>query len=251
MNKWQLLLSVSLISASALVAGTPKSEVTTPQYKPEGWSIDVGGGYTWMSFSTPPTYSGSTGGILGRLSYQRPNAFFGQARTIYNLGKLSSSSNKTRFGEWYTEFVGGYCISALENWTITPYVGLGLDYLSDHHTRFSSTPSIKLKYSTYYAVAGFETHYAWPDWMLGLQIDCLPIFNQYLRVKSLSGAAWVLKNRTGAAVHLPVAYRYARNFWLELAPYYRFFPIGASNTLGLPKRHLNQWGAFLTFRFFL
>jgi hypothetical protein len=253
MNNWRWFLSMFLFLTSAIFAGTPKNK-ETPHHntqKPQGWSLDIGGDYTWMSFSTPPTYSGSTGGILGRLSYQKPKAFFGQARTIYNLGRLSSSLNKTHFQEWYLEFVGGYCFSALKNWTITPYAGLGLDFLSDHRTGNSRASPIHLKYAIYYALAGVETHYTWQDWMLGLQVDCMPTFNQYLRVKSESGAAWTLDNRTGVAVHLPVAYRYVWNFWLEFAPYYRYLPIGDSDFLELPKRNLNQWGAFLTFRFFL
>ncbi len=255
MNNSRWFLSMLLLSASALFADAceEKKQPQDNANKPQGWSLDIGGAYTWMSFSTPPTYSGSTGGVLGRLSYQKPNAFFGQARTVYNLGRLSSSVNKANLNEWYSEFVAGYCFSALEDkkWTITPYVGLGLDFLSDHHTGYSSVAPIHLKYRIYYAVAGLETHYVWQDWKLGLQVDCLPTFNQYLRIKGVHGAAWVLKNRTGAAVQLPVAYRYAKNFWLELAPYYRYLPIGASHTLGLPHRNLNQWGAFLTFRFFL
>jgi outer membrane protein W len=217
---------------------------------PQGWSFDIGGDYTWVSFSTPST-SGSTGGVQGRLSYEKPNVIFGQARSVYNLGPLSSSSNKSKFYEWYTEFVGGYCFSPLENWVITPYVGIGLDYLSDHLTRHSSVSSIRLKYSIYYAIAGVETHYTWQNWMVGLKLDCLPTFDQYLKVKSLSGSAWTLKNRTGAAVQLPFAYRYVKNYWLEFAPYYRFLPIGAAHALGLPKRNLNEWGAFVNFRFFL
>jgi hypothetical protein len=249
MNKKLLanvFLSISLFSAAALFGDTCEDAE-----KPEGWSLDIGGAYTWMAFSTPPTYSGSTGGVVGKLSYQQPDAFFGQARSIYNIGRLSSSSNKTNLHEWYSEFVGGYCFSAFENWTVTPYAGLGLDFLSDHHKGHSFISPIGLNYTIYYAIAGVETHYTWQDWMLGLQVDCLPTFNQYLKIKSLSGAAWVLKNRTGVAVHLPIAYRYARNFWVELAPYYRFLPIGASHVLDLPKRNLNQWGASLSFRFFL
>jgi hypothetical protein len=253
MNNWKWFLSVFLSLASAVFANASNDE-TTPQHnteKPQGWSFDIGGTYTWMSFSTPPTYSGSTGGFLGKLSYQLPNAFFGQARSYYNIGRLSSSVNKTRFHEWYTEFVGGYCFLALKNWTITPYVGMGLDFLTDHHTGYSTISPIKLKYSIYYALAGLETHYTWQNWMVGLQVDCLPTFNQYLKIKSLSESAWVLKNRTGVEVQLPIAYRYVRNFWLELVPYYRFLPIGASDALGLGKRNLNQWGAFLIFRFYL
>jgi len=132
-----------------------------------------------------------------------------------------------------------------------PNAGLGFDFLFDDHTGYASISPINLSYTIYYAIAGFETHYAWEDWMLGLQLDCFPTFNQYLRVGTLSGAAWVLKNRTGVEVQLPFAYRYFKNYWVEFAPYYRFLPVGASNTLGLPARDLNQGGFFVTFRFFL
>ena len=252
MNKW--FLSVFLFSASIVFAANASKNKETVQpnpHKPQGWSFDVGGTYTWMSLSNSPTYSGSTGGFLGKITYQTPNAFFGQARTYYNLGRLSHSSKKASIHEWYTEFVGGYCFYPLKNWTITPYAGFGSELFSDHQHGTSSTSPIKLRYHLYYALIGFETHYTWPDWKLGLQLDCLPTFNQYLRIKGLPGAAWRLKNRTGAEVQLPVAYRYIMNFWVELAPYYRFLPIGASHTLGLEKRNLNQWGAFLIFRFFL
>ncbi len=217
----------------------------------EGWSVDVGGDYTWMSLSTPPTYSGSTGGIVGKLSYQTPSAFFGQARSIYNLGPLSSSENSARFYEWYSEFVGGYSFQPLKNWQIAPYAGLGLDFINANQTATSTTAPIGLRYNIYYALIGFDTHYNWENWMLGLQVDCLPSFKQYLRIKTLPGGAWVLTNKTGAAVRLPFAYQYVKNFWLELTPYYRFFPIGSSPTLDLPHRNINEYGAFLSFRFFL
>ncbi len=250
---------IFLCLASAVFGATPpKKEISQPStqcqptlYKPQGWSFDIGGTYTWMSVSTPPTYSGSTGGVLGKVSYQVPDSFFGQARSYYNIGPLSSSVNKTSFQESYSEFVAGYCVTALKNWTITPYAGLGFDFLFDDRTGYASIAPIDLKYTIYYAVVGLETHYTWPDWMLGFRLDCIPTFNQYLKVESLSGAAWTLNNRTGVAVQVPFAYRYAMNYWLELAPYYRFLPIGASTALGLPDRDLNQWGAFLTFRFFL
>lgn len=253
MNGRRWFLSIFLFAVSAILAGMSENKAPpqTKLKKPQGWSLNVGGTYTWMSISTPPTFSGSTGGVLGKVSYQQPDAYFGQARTYYNIGPLSSSVNKSSFHEWYTEFVGGYCITALENWTITPYAGLGLDFLSDSHTGYSSILPIELKYSIYYAIIGFETHYAWQDWTLGLQLDCLPTFHQYLKVETLSEAAWTLDQRTGVEVQLPVAYKYAMNFWLELAPYYRFFPIGDSDSLDLLDRNLNQWGAFLTFRFFL
>jgi len=228
-----------------------QESATAEKQKPEGWSVDFGGTYTWMSFTSPPKYTGNTGGVQGKLTYQKPREFFGQARSAYNLGPLSSSVNKTALHEWYGEFVGGYCFSLLKNWTFTPYVGLGIDYLHDSHTGYSSIAAIQLRYSTYYAVAGIDTHYTWTDWMLGLQADCLPVFDQYLNIKTLKGAAWTLDNRVGVAVRIPAAYRFAENYWLELAPYYRWLPIGDSGTLGLSDRDLRQWGAFLTFRFFI
>lgn len=259
MKNQKLFLLILLFSANHFFAFSrcpqePQIELEIPQCEPEygqGWSFDIGGQYTWMSFSTPPTFSGSTGGVMGKLTYQKPWEFFGQARTIYNIGPLSSSLNDSSFSEWYSEFVGGYCFYVLEGLTITPYAGLGLDFIWDHRSAYDSISSIQLKYNIYYALAGFDTHYMWCDWMFGLQVDCLPTFNQYLKVSTLTGAAWTLENRVGAAARLPIAYRYARDFWLELTPYYRFFPIGSSDPLRLPERNLNQWGAFVTFRFFL
>ena len=134
---------------------------------------------------------------------------------------------------------------------ITPRAGLGLDFISDHRSGFAFISPIHVKYDIYYALAGLEAHYTWTDWMFGLQADCLITFNQYLKIEGLSGSAWTLKNRVGVEVQLPFAYRYARNYWLEFAPYYRFLPIGSSHLLDLPERNLNQWGAFVTFRFFL
>ncbi|MBU6384065.1 MAG: hypothetical protein KGQ49_00155 [Verrucomicrobia bacterium] len=259
MNHHQRFVLIFLCVASALLGGpslkraVPQQKATPPPvaYQPQGWSFDIGGSYSWMSFSTPPTYTGSTGGVLGKITYQVPDSFFGQARSYYNIGPLSSSTNHMSFQESYSEFVGGYCVTAVTNWTITPYAGLGFDFLFDDRTGYGSIAPIDLQYTIYYAIVGLETHYVWPNWTLGLRLDCLPTFNQYLRIETLSEAAWVLKNRVGVAVQLPFAYRYIRNYWLEFAPYYRFFPIGASSALDLPDRDLNQWGLFVTLRFFL
>ena len=81
----------------------------------------------------------------------------------------------------------------------------GFDFLFDDRSRHGSIAAIDLKYTIYYALVGFETHYTWPNWTFGLQVDCLPTFNQYLKVKGLSGAAWTLKNRVGAEVQLPLS----------------------------------------------
>ena len=98
MNNWKWFLSVFLFSASVVLANSVfassyKEKPQSNTYKPQGWSVDVGGGYTWMSFSTPPTYSGSTGGILGKalLSATQgllwPGTFYLQSRTIIELKK--------------------------------------------------------------------------------------------------------------------------------------------------------------------
>ena len=255
-SKW--FLSIFLLSATAVFADgtqekeTPKEECNeSSTYKPEGWSFNVGGAYTWMSFLTPPTFKGSTGGFFGKVSYEAPWSFFGEVRSYYNIGKLKSPVNKLGFHEWYSEFVGGYSFSPLKNLAVTPYVGMGIDYIHDAHSAYSTFTSITLNYSIYYAVIGLKTHYTWDNWMAGLQVDCLPTFNQYIKIKTLSGSAWTLTNRVGVDAQLPVAYRYIKNCWIELAPYYRFFPIGQSAALNLANRNLNQYGALVTFRFFL
>lgn len=243
-----LALTISDIAEGNMCA--KRFDYYIPDYG-KGWSFDVGGTYTWMAFTTPPTYSGSTGGVQGKITYQNPWDVFGQVRTYYNLGPLSSSLNNTRLYEWYLEVVGGYDFPLYKGWSVTPYAGLGFDFLYDDHSAYSTIASIQLRYSIYYAIVGIDAHYTWCNWMAGLQVDCLPTFNQYLRIKALPGEAWTLTNKTGAAVRAPVAFRYFRDFWVEVAPYYRFFPVGPSSILGLSNRNLNQWGFYLTFRFFL
>lgn len=256
MKNWQYLFILSsIVNVFAVADSTPplheEEIIPSNTLNNQGWSLDLGGQYTWMSFTTPPTYKGSTGGAVLKLGYQKPESFFGQLRSIYNNGSLSSKMNSTKDSEWYSEFVGGYCFSVCNNWTITPYAGMGFDFLMDHQRAYSSISSIQLKYKIYYAVAGLDTRYSWKDWSLGAQVDCLPTFNQYLSIEGLSGIAWKLQSRVGVAVRLPIGYNLTKNIQIELAPYYRLLPIGASSVLELPHRNLNQWGSFLTFRFFL
>ena len=229
----------------------PSQMASAERKDPQGWSLDVGGQYTWMSFSTPPTFSGSTGGVEGKLTYQEPKAFFGQVRSTYNLGSLSSSVNSSHDYEWYSEVVGGYCFSIMPHWTISPYAGIGFDFLKDQKTAYSTISAITLHYRTYYALAGIESHYAWQNWLLGAEVDCFPVFDQFLEIGGLSGAAWKMDNRVGFEVRVPAAYKLLNGIWLELAPYYRLLSIGSSSVLSLPHRNLDQWGAFLALRFFL
>ena len=246
MKNW--FLYVFLFGVSCAFAVEP----ATPQIlDPRGWSLEAGGQYTWMSFTTPPTFKGSTGGVQGKLTYQTPRAFFGQLRSIYNIGTLFSDVNSSRDTEWYSEFVAGYCFSRCVKWKLTPYVGIGIDFLTDHKKAYANISAIELKYRLYYAIFGLDVRYAWKDWSAAVQLDCFPTFNQYLSITGLSGAAWKMSQRVGAAVRIPVGYQVIKRVWIELTPYYRFLPIGSSHVLSLPHRNLNQWGAFLTLRCFL
>ncbi len=259
MQNWKLLIPVLVcVSGNIFAYGNRKSPFAVEHppspppvncIAPHGWSFDIGGQYTWMALTTPPTFQGSTGGATGKITYQLPQQFFGQLRSIYNVGSLSSSSTDSSDNEWYSEFVAGYCFKGSVNWTMTPYLGIGLDFLNAHQKAYSTVSAIHLHYRTYYALFGLDFRYAWTAWYVGLQVEALPVFHQYLSIGGLSGAAWKMTSRVGVDVQMPIGFKLSKKIFLELAPYYRFLPIGASNVLGLPHRNLNQWGAFLTFRF--
>ena len=70
-----------------------------------GWSVDVGGQYTWMSLTVPSTYSGSTGGFHSRITYQKPESIYGQIRTIHSQGSSQRPSNASHIYDWYDELV--------------------------------------------------------------------------------------------------------------------------------------------------
>ena len=218
--------------------------------KPIGWSLDLGGQYTWMSFTTPPTYSGDTGGVFGKITYQKPKSFYGQLRSVYNIGTLNQVAASSRDSEWYSEFVGGYCFSIASNWLFTPYIGVGCDFLKDSKAAYSSYSPIDLKYQTNYGIFGIETHYAWSRFSLGVQAEALTVFNQYLSITGLTGSSWKMTRRAGFDVHLPIGYRVVKNIWFEVSPYYRFLPIGSSSVLALSDRDLTQAGITIAFRFF-
>jgi hypothetical protein len=238
-------------NTSATATKCKKSPCVQSHKGPQGWSFDLGGQYTWMQFTTPPTFSGSTGGVVGKITYQKANEFFGQLRTVYNIGPLSAGKRRSGDSEWYTEVVGGYCVSAGNRWTITPYAGFGFDFLTDNKKAFSSFSDTKLFYRIYYVPIGVEFKYSTDTWYVGAQFDVFPTFNQYLIIKGLSGSAWKLSERVGWDVRIPVGFKLANHYWIELAPYYRLLPIGSSSALGLPHRNLNEYGAFVAFRFFI
>lgn len=252
MKKILIALTLFIACANAGFTQNKQAAQQNPTWQdPQGWSLDLGGQYTWMNFTTPPTFSGNTGGVMGKVTYQRPWDFYGQFRTIYNIGRLTSSVNSGKIYEWYNEGVVGYCFPYCTHWTVTPYAGVGIECLQDNNTAYSTYTSIQLKYRVYYAIAGFDTRYMWRNFYLGLQAECLPTFSQYLSIGGLPGAAWTMKQKVGGAVRIPFGIKVSNSVWLELTPYWRLLPIGSSSVLSLPERILNEWGGFAAFRFYL
>lgn len=248
----KLTLFTLLFACSALaLQQSPSNECLCSKSAPYGWSFEFGGQYTWMSLTTPPTFHGNTGGVEGQIGYQIPWAFYGNLRSVYNIGPFSSSQRDSSDNEWYTEIVGGYCCSSCLVWVVTPYAGVALDFYNDHQKAYSIFAPVTLHYRSYYAIFGVDVRYVQPNWYIALQADCLPVFHQYLSIGGLSGTAYKMDQRVGAAVRLPVAWRLPYNIWVELTPYYRLLPIGRSSELSLPERTLNQWGAFLSWRYYL
>ncbi len=220
----------------------------TSKNLPDGFSIGIGGDYTWMSLSTPPTYSGSTGGVVGDFSYQSPDTIFGKFKSVFNTGSLKDSGAKSSDAELYFEGAIGYTLSAYANFHFIPFLGLGGEYLWDDKKNHDNFTSIDLKYRMLYILTGFKFAYLQNCWSIGLEAQCLPIFNQTLHIGGLTGARWELTNRVGAAVFFPLGVKLMNMLWMEFSPYYRFLPIGSSSVLELPSRNLNQWGLIVQFR---
>jgi hypothetical protein len=241
MKRYSWILSLCLALGTQVFADA-KMPPQEKKMGPNGWSIDLGAQYTWVSFQLQPTLKGSTGGVVGKITYQEPWSFYGQFRTIFNAGRIKGSYS-SYYREWYTEFVGGYCTQLQRRWTITPYTGLGMDLFNLKQAGFL--------YRVYYAIVGLEARYAWKCYYVGLQTDLLPTFHQYTLERHVKGSAWTMNQRVGVSARLPLGFRISNKVWFELTPYYRFFPIGRSSVLGFGQHNNNQWGAFASFRFFM
>lgn len=265
MKKWvPFLCSLSVLSQLysagdlqeiANAGGNEKSEQTTARSSHfQGWSFDLGGQYTWMKFTSPnlPTFSGSTGGVHGRITYQKQDSLFAQVRSFWNAGHLTMTGRSSNDKEFYTDLLGGYCFSVGQSWMITPYLGLGFDFLREHQSSTHFVTPIGLTYRLNYGLAGVDVRYFYgEDWVFGGQVDCFPTFEQHLSITGMKGVAWKLKQRVGCNVRATVDYRLPKNFWLEASPYYRLVSIGESHVLSLPHRNLNEFGLLITFRYFL
>lgn len=249
-----LMLAVTHAFAQESVAADAHG-YSTPSFEnkeyPRGWSIDVGANYTWSSFTTPPTYTGNTGGIQAKATYEEPSHIFSQFRALYNLGHLGSQQNSCKEYQWRGEVVGGYCFSIASDWTVTPYGGIGVDLLTDDHSAYASVSSIQLSYETFYGIIGLNSRYTQNRWSFATQIECLPVLRQALSIKDVAGASWGLKRRVGLSVELPIGYNAKEDIWIEVSPFYRWMPVGVSDTLALPQRDLRQAGAVISVRFFL
>ncbi|MEI6531808.1 MAG: hypothetical protein WCN87_03210 [Chlamydiota bacterium] len=248
-----LLIATSSIFAGNTVQCAP--QCPKEYIGPYGQSLDVGIQYAWFAFTSPPDFTGSTIGAMARVTYQVPDQLFGQMRFAYNNGSLWSTQATSRNTDTYFDFLGGYCFNLNSQWTVTPYIGLGFDFITDNKAAYTDgitqVPAIKLHYQTDYAVAGFETRYSWCKWSIAGQFEWLPSFNQYLTISTLDGSAWNMHWNSNYAIRIPVSYKISKCVWLEVAPFYRYFAIGSSDVLGLPERNMNQVGAFAALRFFL
>jgi hypothetical protein len=240
MKNWRYFLLTCFFSTSQLLAldGSGDQQAACP------WSVDLGVQYNWMSLTTPPTCSGSVFGAQVKVTHQAPNATFAQLRLNYNEGSLHSSLTSAKDFEWSAEAVGGHSFSVCPEWTLTPYVGLGFDSLADKRKAYGSVSSIYLSYGTYYALVGLDARYQFEkEWSVGAQVDVAPILKQDLSIHGLAGTSWKMKKKVGFAARIPLRYELSEAVSLELAPYYRLLPIGASDQLGLPSRDASQYGA--------
>lgn len=257
-----MLFSMSLFAKDA--SSTAKSNVKKPAqalppgqvYGPQGWIFDLGGQYTWVDIVAADDFDnqGSTGGITAKITYQRPKSFYGQLRSILNMGQTDGglvgffSNDEQTYTEWYAEYVSGYCFGIKQHWMITPYGGIGVDALNQR-LRSDSALGMNLYYQTYYLLFGCEFRYAMEKWYFSLQADGLPIAEQYLTLGDSNSTTYKLKQSIGTSVRLSAARQLGKHFWLELTPYYRYFPIGKNDSQSMDKQNLNQVGFFLTLRY--
>lgn len=254
------IFSLNVFAKDQAAATTTKTTTKTKQqykdmkcYGPLGWGFDVGGQYTWMSLD--PDLNGSTGGATVKITYQKPKFVYGQMRTVFNAGTINGEAFiadvKSNDNEYYLEFVGGYTFSAGNHCLLTPYGGLGMDFLNNRNKFVFNFPDLNLNFQSYYAIFGLEFRYSLQKWYFSIQAEGLPIYQQYVTLSGTNGFSWKLNSNVGTAVRLSFARELGKHFWLELTPYYKYFPIGDNHLFGSADLRWNQVGAVLTLRYFI
>lgn len=189
------------------------------------------------------------GTVLG-FTYRVPCGIYFNTEFDWLTGDLNRKNHRpSRYAHYYLGYGRvGYNWLVCNCLLVTPYVGLGYDYV-DNHIRGSD---LTMRYRDYYGIAGGRIDFLMYDgFSIGIDGQWQPQLDSSVRLSNYKGIRFKLEHKSGYELQLPLCYRFCCDqLVLTISPYTRRYKDGRSHTfricddsrIRIPQQTHQNWG---------
>lgn len=222
----------------------------------DGSSFSIGLSYFYFDYKedlalpSKSTESGWLPGVYLSLDHKVKSATYTRLYASYSSGditydgatqtgtpiKYSDSNQKFIRLEWDL----GYNFPARDDFSVIPYTGVGFSYWQRGQPRVTSTyTSYEEDYYWGYLPLGLKFDYRINNkWSIGSTLAVHFMFGgkmkaRWSQVTTIDDAEYDLGNKPAYYADIPITYKFAEHWAVELTPWYMYSQIGQSNTVTL------------------
>lgn len=199
-------------------------------------SFAIGAEYVYVNLHNKSTsiapstkFKGPCWGGTAVYEYRQSNGIYVNLNGYYIEGPFHGEGEHRRFSDLRTEFRLGhvFVLDCKEKWKLTPYAGFGFARIIQSHISQAvrGRPHITTKTPTYYVPVGVILSYAINvNFITATNIKWTPQVDATFKTSSIPHGKWILRNREGWIVELPLTYHKKWcdvDYSLTMVPYWR------------------------------
>lgn len=204
--------------------------------------------------------NGTLWGVSYGYVYDEPCGIYANFDGLYDTGRICHRRIRRQIHE--QEYEGRLGWNFMTDWfccgdfEVTPYVGLGFRY--NTHSRNNKREREnelfpKVRFRTWYVPVGVLFDYCYNEcFNIGLNLEWMPQINSDLQADLIHGVRFVLKDKYGYKVELPLTYNWDECWSFSVVPYYKYVKEGRSSTtftdnpllpgVRFPEERYSYWG---------
>ncbi len=202
-------------------------------------------------------FRGVTSGASALFDYRKAFDFYGGVAAEWMMGSIDARNSMSRsIHDFDSQIRIGYTLSIwrFPTLTLTPYSGMGFEYISQHLRSDPAISSLQYRYYHYYIPVGMIINFNVLEYFnFGIAGQWRPDINARLKTSLLNGLQFRLKRQAGYIVELPFQFliKCRNNMKGEISfiPYLKREVDGELNAqlpsrayLNLPEQSYKFWG---------
>lgn len=175
----------------------------------------------------------------GTAVYEYKDGIYVNLNGYYIEGPFRGSGQHRRFSDQRVEFRLGhvFVLDCKAKWKLTPYAGFGFGRIVQRHINppVRGRPYITTRTPAYYVPVGIILSYAINEnFIITTNVKWTPQVDSTFKTSSIPHGKWILHNRDGWVVELPLTYHKkccGVDYSLTLAPYWRLLNKGSGESV--------------------